>query len=146
MKRFSTQTLGALVAVLVLSAVAMAATTVPVKIDFTLPTVACSTVNGAYVVPCDNIPLTGANALTGLDVFISTAPIVDNSTMAPTVSIAAVASTYNSTFQAGDGDTLYIRLKARTAGASSAFSNMLTKDVVVKVVPNSPVIISITVG
>lgn len=145
MKHFDKTGLVALVATLALASVAMAATA-PVAINYTLPVTGCTVVNGSPVVPCDNVPLTGANALTGLDVFISTAPIADNSTMAPTVSIAAVAQTYSSTFQAGDGDTLYIRLKAKTAGASSGFSNVATKTIAVKVVPNSPVIISITVG
>lgn len=144
MKRFACLVLAVCIAFA--ASVPAQAAPVPVKITYTLPTVACSTVNGAVVFPCDNVPLTGANALTGVDVYISKAPIADDSTMAPTASVAVGTTTYTSNFAASDGDTLYVRMKARTASSSSAFSNAATKLVVVKVAPNAPIIVTIDIG
>jgi hypothetical protein len=128
------------------SAVPAQAAPVPLTINYTLPTVACSTVNGTPVVPCDNVPLTGANALTAVDVWIAKAPIADTDTSAPTLSLAANVTTGTSTFAASDGDTLYVRLKARTANGSSVFSNQGTKLVTVKVIPNAPIVVTINIG
>lgn len=141
MKRFA---LFAAAAVVALASIPASAVPVPFKITYTLPTTGCTAINDVPVIPCDNVAL-AANAVTGVDVYVSKAPIADNAAMAPTFTIAAGQTTYTGAFQAGDGDKLYFRLKARTAGGASPFSNAATKDVSVKVVPNSPVIVTIDI-
>lgn len=63
-------------------------------------------------------PLTGADALTAIEVYINTVPIQDTSSMQPTVVLPAAVggtpplSTVQS-YNAKVGDTVYIRIKAR---------------------------------
>jgi hypothetical protein len=131
-------------AALALVASVAAAVPVPLKITYTLPTQACDFVNGVAV-QCSPIPATGPGSLVGIDVYVSKTPIADDATLTPFATITPTAQTYNTTFQAGDGDKLYVRLKARTATATSAFSNTATKDVVVTTVLGAPIIVSIDI-
>lgn len=82
--------------------VAHATVPVPVGVSYTLPTQACVYVNGVATTTCG--PLTGADALTGIEVYFSLAPIADGATLTPVVTLPPTASTYTSTFQAGNGD------------------------------------------
>lgn len=77
------------------------AQTVPgtVNVNWTNPT---TTVNG--------LPLTGANALTEIRVFVSTAPIADNATT-PTVTVTT-GTTANHTLSVTNGQTIYARIQA----------------------------------
>lgn len=136
---------GVALAALGLAAAAAQAATVPVNIQYTLPTQACLYVNGVRTAdPCT--PLTGADALTGIKVYFSLSPIVDDSTLAPVATLSPTATTYSSTFTASNGDKVYVRLKAMTASADSVFSGQVFKDVVVKTIPNAPVLISIGIN
>lgn len=121
------------------------AATVPVNISYTLPTQTCLYVNGVRTAdPCT--PLTGADALTGIEVYFSLSPIADDAALAPVATLPPASTTYQSTFTAGNGDKVYVRLKAKTASASSIFSGQVFKDVVVQTIPNAPVLISIGIN
>lgn len=129
------------------AAVPAQAVTVPLAVSFVMPTTACTTINGVQVNPCDNIPLTGANALTNIDIWLSLAPIPDGFTGPPTLSVPAGATLLNTTFSASSGDTIYVRLKARTSSASSLhFSNQATKTVTVGAVPADVTTVSLAIN
>ncbi len=87
-------------------------------INWALPTAGCS----VGVTPCDGKPLTGSDALTGVEVYVSGAPIPDGSSMAPTATLAAGATSAVQTLQAAAGSTLYVRVKAVNANGKSPFS------------------------
>jgi hypothetical protein len=148
MKRFLSLIAASLLASLAcVSAPAQAAVSVPLSVSFVLPTSACTTINGVTVNPCDNIPLTGANALTNTDIWVSLAPIPNNFTGAPTLSIPAGSTSVNTNFSASSGDTIYVRLKARTASASSAsYSNEATKTVTLGAVPGNVTSVTLTIN
>jgi hypothetical protein len=114
------------------------AQTVPAAATYkwTLPTTGCT----QSVTPCDNKPLTGADALTGVEVYVSTSPIADNSTMAPTFTLAADTLTKSYTGSVPNGATVYARFKAVNANGKSAFSTQLSKVITVTTPPPGPVI------
>lgn len=111
------------------------------KLTWTLPTTGCTT----GVTPCDNKPLTGADALTGIDVYVSAAPIPDSFSGAPTATLAAGAVTTTVTVPATNGGTLYARLKARNASGASPFSGQVSKLIVLPVTPGVPTNITIEI-
>lgn len=130
---------------LLLTGVAMAQT-VPgsLTLRWTLPTTGCS----IGVTPCDNKPLTGNSALEAVHVWISTSPIPDTPTGAPTLTLAAGATTATHTLQVANGATLYARVSARNPAGDSPLSAQVTKIVSVPVLPGVPtnVTIELTIG
>lgn len=124
-------------------AFAASAQTVPgsVGLEWTLPTVGCT----VGVSPCDNRPLTGAAALTAIEVYISTSSIPDNSIMAPTLTLGPAVTTATHTMQVANGATLFVRLKARNAGGVSPFNVQASKVVTAPVVPGVPSSVTITI-
>lgn len=104
------------------------------KIDWVQPTVSV-----------DGVPLTGANSLTGIEVYISTSPIADNSTMQPTATVSGAATTTTQTLQVANGSTLYVRLKAVNASGKSAFSSQVTKLVQLNATPTFPTSVTVTI-
>lgn len=147
MKRFASLLAAALLSFAASIAPAQAAISVPLAVSFVLPTVACTTINGVPVVPCDNIPLTGANALTNTDIWLSLAPIPNNFAGAPTLSIPAGSTSLTTNFNASNGDTIYVRLKARTSSMSSpAYSNEATKTVTVGAQPGNVTSVVLTIN
>lgn len=106
-----------------------------VSLSWILPT---ATVDGA--------PLTGASALTGVQIFVSTSPIADNSTLAPamTLGTGATASVYGLTVP--DGATVYVRAKAVNAAGAGAFSEQASKTIALPArVPGVPTNLTIVV-
>jgi hypothetical protein len=134
----------ALAVVLSLLAFTANAQTVPGSATYTwtLPTTGCT----VGVTPCDNKPLTGADALTGIEVYISTSPIPDNSTMAPTLTLGPTATTAVYSTTVANGSTLYARFKGKNAsfGSSPTFSAQVSKLVALPVSPGVPTNITIT--
>ncbi len=122
---------------LLASLLASTAFAVPVNstgtVSYTLPTLGCKL--GQPV--CD-VPLTGANALTAIEVYVSTSPIADDFAGPPTLTVGATASSTPVTVAANDGDTVYIRLKARNADGLSPFTNAVTRLVHLPVTPLPP--------
>ena len=110
------------------------------QMGWTLPTTGCTT----GVTPCDNVALTGAKALTAIEVYISTSPIADTSTMAPTLTLAAGATTATHSMQVANGATLYARLKAVNADGKSGFTVQVSKVVNAPVLPTVPTNVTIT--
>lgn len=136
MKRF----LLAAVAAFLVTPAAFADVPGSLHVTWTLPTTGCTT----GTTPCDNVPLTGGDALTGVDVYVSTSPIPDNFSGAPTVPLSPTAQTTDVTLTVVNGSTLYVRLKARNAHGASAFSAQVSKLVQLPVLPNAPTTVVIT--
>lgn len=87
------------------------------KLSWTLPTTGCT----VGVTPCDNKPLTGADALTAIDVYISTAPIPDSFSGPPTVTLTAGAITTTQTVPATNGAGFKIDCATRDARSSDEY-------------------------
>lgn len=75
----------------------------------------------------DGTALTGEQALTGLQLFVSTAPIADNTALAPSATFAPgiTSSTYSGTLPAGA--TVYIRLRALNQTGAGKLSAEVSK-------------------
>ena len=118
------------------------AQTVTGKLDLSwqLPTTGCT----VGVTPCDNSPLTGTSALTAVNVYISTSPIPDNSTMAPTLALGPAVTTATHTMQVTNGATLYARVRAINSAGASGFSNQVSKLITLPVTPGVPTSVTIT--
>ncbi len=93
----------------------------------------------------DGTPLTGAQAITSIQIFLATSPIADNSIMAPTVTLTSVVNTTNQTFTANVGQTIYVRLKVCNQWGCGNFSNQASK-VVAGSAPNVPTSVTITIN
>lgn len=144
MKRFLSLAAAAVVA---LAAVSTAhAISAPLNISYTVPTTGCTVINDVQVTPCDNVPLTGANALTAVELIISTSPIPGNYSGAPTLSVTAASGQVSTNFNANSGDTIYVRVRARNQYRASAWSNEATKLVEVETVPGIPTNVTITLN
>lgn len=77
------------------------------------PTVGCSLSGGQPVSPCDNVPLTGVNALTEIQVFTDTKPITGTtSTSLTPTSLAPGVTTVTVAKTVAAGSTLYFRVRA----------------------------------
>lgn len=109
--------------------------------SWTLPTTGCT----AGITPCDNAPLTGAAALTAVEAYISTSPIPDSSSMAPTLTLGPGATTATYSTTVANGSTLYARFKAVNANGKSGFSAQVSKLIVLPVVPNVPTSVTVTI-
>ncbi len=136
--------LGVMIVVMLLSAwlgIAQAQT-VPgaITLRWTLPTTGC--IVGASPAVCGQ-PLTGANAIAGVSVWISTSPIPDDVAQAPTLTLSASSTTTNHTMQVANGATLYARVAARTGTSIGVMSNQITKVVVADVKPGAPTNVTI---
>lgn len=94
---------------------------------------------------CVRLVLNGEYAVTGVQLFVAQAPIADNSTMAPTVTLPPGTTTYDYTTTVPNGTTLYVRTKAvNRFGPSPTFSNQDSKLVLVPAKPNAPSNLTIT--
>jgi len=147
MKRFLSLLAAAVVAVAATSTPAQAAVSAPLTLNWANPTTGCATVNGVTLVPCQSVPLTGADALVAVDVYISTAVIPDDFAGAPTFSVVAPATTASTSYSLNSGQTMHIRLKARVAsGGVSKFTNEVTKQVTAGVEPGVPTSVTVTLN
>lgn len=117
------------------------AATGTVNVGWQLPAFACT----VGVVPCDNLPLTGANALTGVEVYLSTSPIADDTTAPPTVSLTADQTTATVPLGVNNGDTIYARVRVRNQFGPSDFSAEATKLVTIATKPGMPTSVTITI-
>lgn len=106
-------------------------------LSWTLPTTGC-------VGSTCTSPLTGADALTKLQVFVAQSAIADTSTADPVAELAANAVSYAYTASVPNGATLYFRVKACNASGCSPFSAQVSKAVRI-IVPNVPTGVAVTV-
>lgn len=105
-----------------------------VNISWTLPTSAA-----------DGTPLTGTQALTKVQVFLSTASIPDTTTMVPTAELTSgSATTTVQNFSVPVGGTLYARIKTCNVQGCSPLSTEATKPFP-PAVPGVPTNVQITV-
>lgn len=70
----------------------------------------------------DSSPLTGVQAITGYQVWLSTSSIPSTTTAAPTATITGTATTTIQTITAAPGATIYARVKACNSAGCSDFS------------------------
>jgi hypothetical protein len=126
---------------LLLTGVAMAQT-VPgsLTLKWVLPTTGC--LIGVDPPVCGQ-PLTGTAALQAVHVWISTSPIPDVPTGAPTLTLAAGATTASHTLQVANGATLYGRVSVRNSASDSRLSAQVTKLVSIPVQPGVPTNVTI---
>lgn len=119
------------------------AQTVPgsLSLNWVLPTTGCLV---GTTPPVCNQPLTGSAALQAVHVWISTSPISDTPAGAPTLTLAAGATTATHTMQVTNGQTLYARVSARNAAGDSALSNQVSRVVSIPVTPGVPTSLTIT--
>jgi hypothetical protein len=140
------RTIVAIALCLVTAGVAMAQS-VPGSLALTwkLPTAGC--LAGVSPPQCGQ-PLTGSAALQAVHVWISTSPIPDKPTGAPTLTLAAGATTATQTMQVTNGQTLYARVSARNASGDSPLSNQVSRVIAIDVLPGVPteVTIELTIG
>lgn len=120
----------ALIALLVPTLASAATTT----ISWTAPTTAT-----------DSTPLTGAQAITSYQVWVSTSSIPANTTANPTATITGTATTTTQTITASPGATIYARVKACNAAGCSDFSAEATKVLPISQ-PNPPTNVTVTVS
>lgn len=111
-----------------------------------LASAASITVNWTLpVTAVDGTPLTGAQVLTSVQVFLATAPIADGSTAAPTVTLTPTTLTTTQTITVAAGGTIYVRVKACNSAGCGVFSNQATKAIPVSV-PGVPTSVTITLN
>lgn len=91
----------------------------------------------------DGSPLTGAQAITSYQVWVSTATIPTVTTMAPTVTITGTATTTTQSITVLPGGTIYARVKACNSAGCSDFSAEASKALPVTV-PNPPTNVTVT--
>lgn len=131
---------------LLLIAIAVAtpanAQTVPgsLTLRWTLPTTGCLIGTDP---PVCNQPLTGNAALQAVHVWISTSPIPDAPSGAPTLTLAAGATTATHTMQVTNGQTLYARVSARNPAGDSPLSNQTSRVITLPVRPGVPTNVTI---
>jgi hypothetical protein len=104
------------------------------------------TVNwSAPTAAADNTPLTGPQAVTSYQVWVSPSPIAANTTAAPTATVTGSATTTTQTVTAAPGSTIYARVRACNSGGCSPLSSESSKALPVNV-PNPPTNVTITVS
>lgn len=86
-----------------------------------------------------------ANALTGVEVHWSTAPILDTDlTRVAQVTLPGTAVTTAQTIPVTNGQTLYFRLRAVNATGKSGYSNQASKLIDVPQAPGVPTSLTVT--
>jgi hypothetical protein len=93
----------------------------------------------------DGSALTGPQALTSYQVWVSTSTIPTSTTAPATATLTGSVTTTTQTITAAPGATLYVRLKACNSGGCSDFSAEASKVLPVSA-PGVPTTITITVN
>ena len=93
----------------------------------------------------DGTPLTGTQALTSYQVWLSTATIPANTASQPTATLTGTATTTTQTVSAAPGATIYARVKACNSAGCSDFSAEATKLLPVST-PGLPTSVTITLS
>jgi len=109
------------------------AATPSITVSWTAPTAAV-----------DGSALTGAQAITSYQVWISTASIPDTVATAPTATVTT-GTTTTQTVTANPGDTVFARVKACNAGGCSVLTTQASK-VLPLSTPNPPTNVTITLN
>jgi hypothetical protein len=105
-----------------------------ITVNWTAPTTAA-----------DGSALTGPQALTSYQVWVSTSSIPTTTNAAPTATLTGAVTTTTQTINASPGATLYVRLKACNSAGCSDFSAEATKALPITA-PGIPTSITITVN
>lgn len=119
MRKLSAFLAAALLAAVSFSASAQTAPSVDSTVKWTNPT---TDKNGQ--------PLTGANAITKIQIFVASSPILDTSTVAPFAELIVGTNPAPGTqyvYSAPAGSTVYARVKACTQYGCSVYSNQASK-------------------
>lgn len=92
----------------------------------------------------DGSALTGAQALTNYQVWVSSSPILDTSTAPPTVTLSNTVTTTTQTVSVPAGGTVYARVKACIVQLCSAFSAQASMAVPLSA-PGIPTSVTVTI-
>lgn len=145
MTRFASLLIGALVAVVALPAAA--AVSAPLTISYTLPTTGCASLNGVVLSPCQSAPLTGADAVDFVELFLSTSVIPDTPVGAPTATVPATSTSFSTSYSMNSGQTVHIRVRAHIlSGGYSTLTSEITKTVTSGVQPGWPTNVTVTLN
>lgn len=110
-----------------------------------LTSAATATINwSAPTTATDGTALTGQQAITSYQVWVSTLSIPSTTTGNPTATITGSATTTTQTIAANPGATIYARVKACNAAGCSDFSAEASK-VLPITTPNPPTNITVTI-
>jgi predicted phage tail protein len=142
MKRVLTGAVLFFIACVALSFTQAHAQSVPGKADLSWPAVTKGCTVG--ITPCDEVPLDAASAITGYEIYASTAPIPDDSVAAPVATVTGSTVTFPYSTTVTNGQTLYFRIRAVNAAGKSGFSVQASKLIVVPVLPGVPTSVTIT--
>jgi hypothetical protein len=112
------------------------------NISWTLPTETACVVTPTN--SCVRFPLTGAYALTGIQLYVSSQPIPDTFTGAVSATLGAGVTTTSYNTVAPNGSTLYIRARAVNADGASVMSDEVAKVVQVPAKPGAPTNVTVT--
>lgn len=93
----------------------------------------------------DGSPLTGQQAITSYQVWVSTVSISSTTTAPPTATITGTTTTTTQSITANPGATIYTRVKACNAAGCSDFSAEASKALPVTV-PGIPTTVTVTVS
>ena len=93
----------------------------------------------------DGSALTGAQALTNYQVWVSASPILDTTTAPPTVTLSNTVTTTTQAVTVPAGGTVYARIKACIGQLCSAFSAQATGVIPVSA-PGVPTSVTITIS
>lgn len=127
-------------AVTLVAPLAAQAATATLNVSWVLPTQGCIDPPTCS----QNVPLTGAYALTGIKLYVSTSPIADTSTMTPSATFGPGVTTASYNATVANGDTLYIRVRAANQYGDSAFSTEVSKVITVPAKPGIPTSVTVT--
>lgn len=112
----------------------------------TLGLAATATINwSAPSTATDGTALSGAQALTSYQVWLSTSSIPATTTAPATATITGTATTTTQTLTASPGQTIYARVKACNAAGCSDFSAEASK-VLPVTTPNPPTNVTVTIS
>jgi hypothetical protein len=92
----------------------------------------------------DGSPLTGAQALTKYQVFVSTSPIADAAALTPTAEPGPAVTAYTWQGSVANGATVYARVKACNASGCSSYSAQGSKQIQLAS-PGAPGTVTITI-
>lgn len=109
-----------------------------------LASAATATINwSAPATATDGSPLTGAQAITSYQVWVSTVTIPANTTATPTATITGTATTTTQSITVLPGGTIFARVKACNSAGCSDFSAEASKALPVTT-PNPPTNVTVT--
>lgn len=109
------------------------------RIGWAVPTTGCNDLLSPPV--CG--PLSADDAVTSINLYISTSPIPDDTAMPPTLVIAATPNRITHTMRVTAGQVVYIRARALNRNGPSPYSDQISKVIEIPMIPGMPTEVTI---